>query len=144
MRDHFQHATYRKKRWIYWSKKLVVESVADGHLTLFCYPLLLDISMSKSSMFITIKSWSARVQMQLREHASAFCFFRQHEFKGWKKQLQIDVGWLFYIQIRLLFVSQLPLVSYLTIVSFVPRSSRIKFLLNVVFLNKKIQLLSDI
>ena len=67
-----------KKRWIYWE--------ADGHLTLFCgIPLLLDISMSKSSMFITIKSWSARALLWCpkKHEFQLFCFF----IKGEKKQL---------------------------------------------------------
>ena len=61
---------------------------ADGHLTLFCgIPLLLDISMSKSSMFITIKSWSARALMsEKRKHESRH--FNSFVFiKGEKKQL---------------------------------------------------------
>ena len=58
---------------------------ADGHLTLFCgIPLLLDISMSKSSMFITIKSWSARALMsEKRKHESrhfnSFVFYQRGE-----------------------------------------------------------------
>ena len=88
-----------KKRWIYWE--------ADGHLTLFCgIPLLLDISMSKSSMFITIKSWSARALLWCpkKHEFQLFCFLS----KGRKNNCQIDVGYkCFTIQIRILFVTPL-------------------------------------